>query len=89
MASIADKSDKPTKHTWNNANSSLSEHLIANEPWLMDQDARYAELVESGTVPSKERIVVSTVRQARQLKERTSRVYSYEDPAPLSEAAEA
>ena len=65
MATSADKSDKPIKHIWNNANSSLSEHLIANEPWLMDQDARYSELVESGTVPSKERIVVSTVRQAR------------------------
>ena len=77
-------SDKPTKHMWDTASATLTAHLILNEPWLLGLDSRYQSLVETGTVPSKDKIIVSTPRQARELLTRSAPVYSWNDPAPIA-----
>ena len=82
--SPTDSTDKPTKHNWNTASATLFTHLLLNEPWVLDLDSRFLSLVQTGTVPSKDRIVVSTPRQARELLNRSAAIYSWEDPAPIA-----
>ena len=60
---------------WNTQVSHLKGHLIKLEPWLFDQDSRFATFLEHGYVTSRNKTLVPDISMITDIKTRKQLAY--------------